>query len=75
MRADQYLPPSERELRPVMARLNSADLETLDTLIAAGIATSRAEAVRWCIARTRERTTYPQLQQTVLELKQLATQF
>src|SRR4029453_9054707 len=40
--------PDERrgDLTPVMARLSPTDLETLDTLITAGIATSRAEAVR-----------------------------
>jgi hypothetical protein len=39
----------------VMARLGREDLETLDTLIAAGIAGSRAEAVRWAVARVRAR--------------------
>jgi len=36
-------------MTPVMARLEPADLETLDTLITAGIATNRAEAVRWAL--------------------------
>jgi hypothetical protein len=36
----------EQPLTAVMARLDAEDLETLDTLIAAGIAGSRAEAVR-----------------------------
>ena len=31
------------------------DLETLDTLIIAGIAANRARAVRWTLARIRER--------------------
>ena len=43
------------ELTPVMARLGPVDLETLDALITAGIAASRAEAVRWALARIRER--------------------
>jgi hypothetical protein len=42
-------------LTPVMARLGTEDLQTLDTLITAGIASSRAEAVRWALARIRER--------------------
>ena len=45
----------------VMARLGREDLETLDTLIAAGIANSRAEAVRWALARIRERPAYEQI--------------
>ena len=49
------------ELTPVMARLGPADLETLDALITAGIAASRAEAVRWALARIRERPAYAQL--------------
>jgi hypothetical protein len=38
------------ELTPVMARLGPVDLETLDALITAGIAASRAGAVRWALA-------------------------
>ena len=43
------------ELTPVMARLGPVDLDTLDTLITAGIASNRADAVRWALARIRER--------------------
>jgi hypothetical protein len=43
-----------RGLTPVTALLGSADLATLDALITAGIAASRAEAARWASARTRE---------------------
>ena len=39
---------------PVMTRLGPADLATLDSLITAGIVTSRAEGVRWAIGRLRE---------------------
>ncbi len=49
------------DLTPVMARLAPADLETLDTLITAGIAPNRAEAVRWALARIRERPAYEQI--------------
>ena len=38
-----------------------ADLETLDTLITAGIAPTRAEAVRWALARIRDRPAYQRL--------------
>jgi Arc/MetJ-type ribon-helix-helix transcriptional regulator len=43
-----------RGLTPVMCRLGPADLETLDALITAGIAASRAESVRWALARVPE---------------------
>ena len=38
----------------VHARLGPANLETLDTLIMAGIADDRAEAIRWALDRFRE---------------------
>jgi hypothetical protein len=62
-------------LTPVMARLGRDDLETLDTLIAAGIATSRAEAVRWALARIRERPAFEQLRARTREIEQLKSQF
>ena len=65
----------EGQLTPVMARLGPVDLETLDTLITAGIAPSRAEAVRWALARIRERPAYAQLQQRAREIEELKTQF
>ena len=63
------------ELTPVMARLGPADLETLDTLITAGIASSRADAVRWALARIRERPAYAQLRAKSAEIEQLKAQF
>ena len=65
----------ERPLTAVMARLDAADLETLDTLIAAGIAGSRAEAVRWALARIRERPAYEQLRTRAREIEDLKSQF
>jgi hypothetical protein len=62
-------------LIPVMARLGPADLETVDTLIQAGIAANRAEAVRWALARVRERPAYTQLQEKAREIGELKTQF
>ena len=69
--------PDEKpgDLTPVMARLSPTDLETLDTLITAGIATSRADAVRWTLARIRERPAYAELTQRVREIKELKAQF
>jgi hypothetical protein len=39
---------------PVMVRLGSADLATLDSLITAGIVTSRAEGLRWALSHIPE---------------------
>jgi hypothetical protein len=63
------------ELTPVMARLGAVDLETLDALITAGIASSRAEAVRWALARIRERPAYAQLRERAREIERLKTEF
>ena len=60
---------------PVMARLGADDLETLDLLITAGIASSRAEAVRWALARLRERPAYEQLRARTREIEDLKSQF
>lgn len=62
-------------LTPVMARLGPADLETVDTLITAGIAANRAEAVRWALARIRERPAYAQLRDRAREIEELKAQF
>jgi hypothetical protein len=63
------------DLTPVMARLGPVDLETLDTLITAGIAGSRADAVRWALARIRERPAYAQLRAKSAEIEELKSQF
>lgn len=63
------------ELTPVMARLGPTDLETLDTLITAGIANNRADAVRWALARIRERPAYAQLRAKASEIDELKQQF
>jgi hypothetical protein len=68
-------PAGEGQLVPVMARLGPDDLETVDVLITAGIAASRAEAVRWALARIRERPAYAQLQQRAREIEELKSQF
>lgn len=71
------LPPDARrgDLTPVMARLGPADLQTLDTLITTGIAANRADAVRWALARIRERPAYAELRQRARQIEELKTQF
>lgn len=46
---------------PVFGRVGPDDLATLDALIVAGLANSRADAMRWALARIRERPDYEQL--------------
>jgi Arc/MetJ-type ribon-helix-helix transcriptional regulator len=58
-----------------MARLGREELETLDTLIAVGIAGSRSEAVRWALTRIRERPAYEQILAHSREIDQLKSQF
>jgi Arc/MetJ-type ribon-helix-helix transcriptional regulator len=58
-----------------MARLSREDVATLDTLITAGIASSRAEAVRWTLARIRERPAFEQLRAHTREIETLKSQF
>ena len=65
----------QRDLTPVMARLGPVDLWTLDTLITAGIATNRAEALRWVLARIRERPAYAELGKRAQGLDELKAQF
>src|ERR1700684_2418723 len=68
------------ELTPVMTRLGGGDpgaggnLATVDTLITAGIANSRAEVLRWAVGRIRENPAYAQLQQRVHEIDELKAQ-
>ncbi len=45
----------------VLAALGPAGLETVDTLIMAGIAATRAEAIRWAVDRVREGPAYRRL--------------
>jgi hypothetical protein len=74
-RAAQLLGEASEELTPVMTRLGPADLTTVDTLITAGIAGSRAEVLRWAVSRIRENPAYEQLQTRVREISELKTQF
>jgi len=76
-RGSEPCPPDElsEQLTPVMTRLGNADLATVDTLIAAGIANSRAEVLRWAVGRIRENPAYAQLQDRVHEINELKTKF
>lgn len=76
-REGRATPPDElsEQLTPVMTRLGAADLATVDTLIAAGIASSRAEILRWAVGRIREHPAYAQLQDRVREIGELKAQF
>lgn len=62
-------------LTAVMARLDSKDIETLDSLITAGIVSSRAEGVRWALARVRERPAYARLREHIGKIDELKAQF
>jgi len=40
---------------PVMTRLRQPERQVLDTLIAAGVARSRSEALNWCVRLVAEK--------------------
>jgi hypothetical protein len=58
-----------------LTRLGPAGLETLDTLIMAGTAATRAEAIRWSLDRIRERPTYQRLRELRSEADKLRNEF
>jgi len=59
------------EATHVPAHLGPAGLETLDTLIMAGIADDRADAIRLVLPRFREQPEYEQLRERVREIGRL----
>jgi hypothetical protein len=59
----------------VQAPLGPAGLETLDTLIMAGIAATRAEAIRWAVDRFRELPVYELLRERVRDAGRLEGEF
>jgi hypothetical protein len=63
------------EYTHVMVRLKTAELDIVDTLIAAGIANNRAEAIRWALTRIPERPAYEQLRKHTREIEQLKSEF
>jgi hypothetical protein len=74
-RSSKPLDEASEELTPVMTRLGPADLATVDTLITAGIAGSRAEVLRWAVGRVRENPAYAQIQDRVREINELKARF
>jgi hypothetical protein len=63
------------DITHVMVRLKAPELEIVDTLITAGIANSRAEAIRWALARISERPAYAQLREHTRDIQRLKTEF
>ena len=59
----------------VLARLGPAGLGTLDTLIMAGTAATRAEAIRWALDRVRERPAYQRLRELRRDADKLRNEF
>lgn len=66
---------AESDITPVMVRLKAPELEIIDTLITAGIANSRAEAIRWALARISERPAYTQLREHTRDIQRLKSEF
>jgi hypothetical protein len=58
-----------------LTRLGPAGLETLDTLIRAGTAATRPEAIRWALDRIRERPAYQRLRELRSEADKLRNEF
>ena len=63
------------EATPLLARLGPAGLETLDTLIMAGTAATRADAIRWSLDRIRERPAYLRLRELRCDADKLKNAF
>lgn len=65
----------ERTEVDMHATLGRSGLETVDTLIQAGIADTRADAIRWALARIRERPAFERLRERIREIDQLRNEF
>jgi hypothetical protein len=63
------------EATHVPAHLGPAGLETVDTLIMAGIADDRADAIRLALPRFREQPEYEELRERVREIDRLRAEF
>jgi hypothetical protein len=66
---------ADGEFTHVMVRLKTPELDIVDTLIAAGIASNRAEAIRWALTRVRERPAYEQLREHTRNIERLKSEF
>jgi hypothetical protein len=62
---------ADEEFTHVMVRLRTAELDIVDTLIAAGV----AEAIRWALTRISERPTYEQLREHTRDIERLKNEF
>jgi hypothetical protein len=71
---DEQIPVSD-DFTPVMVRLRAAELDIVDTLIRAGIAANRAEAVRWALTRISERPAFAELRERTREIERLKAEF
>jgi hypothetical protein len=58
-----------------LARLGPAGLETVDSLVMAGIADTRGDAIRWALDRIRELPAYERLREHVLDTGRLKDEF
>jgi hypothetical protein len=71
--------PDVLEGTPGAARVGTwlmpEDLATADALITAGIAATRAEAMRWALGRIRDNPAYAELQARMREASELKAQF
>ena len=66
---------ADGEFTHVMVRLRTAELDIVDTLIAAGIANNRAEAIRGALTRIPERPAYEQLREHTRDIERLKSEF
>ena len=66
---------ADGDVTAVMVRLKAAELGIVDTLITAGIANNRAEALRWALARVSERPAYARLLEHTREIEALKSEF
>jgi hypothetical protein len=66
---------ADGEFTHVMVRLRTPELDIVDTLIAAGIANNRAEAIRWALTRIPERPAYEQLRKHTRDIERLKSEF
>jgi hypothetical protein len=66
---------TDGEFTHVMVRLKTPELDIVDTLIAAGIANNRAEAIRWALTRIRDRPAYEELREHTRDIQRLKNEF
>jgi hypothetical protein len=66
---------ADGEYTHVMVRLKPPELDIVDTLIAAGIASNRAEAIRWALTRIRERPAFEELREHTRDIERLKSEF